>query len=120
MKFQKVPNEFRMISNEGNYELSLLSTGAGANRHFRLLSPLNQLDFDATLVFEPVPKWQVYRIFLHARTNSTETESKFPELSNPTSFRIIEQALLDFGYFYGNEASKFGVSFVTDQVHRSY
>jgi hypothetical protein len=120
MKFQKVPNEFRMISNEGNYELFLLSTGAGADRHFRLLSPLNQLDFDATLVIEPVPEWQVYRIFLCTRTNSTETARKSSELTNPSMFKIIEQALLDFGYFYGNEASKFGVSFVTDQVHRSH
>ena len=109
-----------MISNEGNYELFLLSTGAGADRHFRLQSPLNQLDFDATLLFEPVPEWQVYRIFLRTRINSTETARKSSELTNPTMFRIIEQALLDFGYFYGNEASKFGVSFVTDQVHRSH
>ncbi len=109
-----------MISDEGNYDLFLLSTGPEANRHFRLISPLNQLDFDAILVLEPVPEWQVHRIILHARANSTVAANELLGLTNPAIYRIIEQALFDFGYFYGKEAAQIGVCFATDQVHRSH
>jgi hypothetical protein len=120
MKFLKVPSEYRMISDEGNYELFLLSTGRDADSHFRLISPLQKLDFDAISILEPVPEWQVYRIICYARESTADLSNELAGFTDQVVYGIIEQALSDFGYFFGNKAGHFGVRFVTAQIYRSY
>jgi hypothetical protein len=118
MEFSRIPGEYRMVSDDGRYELVLLSTGPEGVREFRLDGAGRRLDVDAVFVLDPVFGWQVIRIIEARGDGMTELADPPSRRSDREIFELVTIALTNFGYFYGDHAGRVAVSFITDRIFR--
>jgi hypothetical protein len=118
VEFKRIPGEYRMVSDDGLYQLVLLSTGPEGGRKFRLDGAGRRLDVDAIFVLDPVYVWEVDRIIETAGNDITAPADHPSRRSDHALFDLVTRALTDFGYFYGHNAGQVAVSFKTDRIFR--
>jgi hypothetical protein len=118
MEFRRIPGEYRMVSDDGRYQVVLLSTGPEGVRKFRLDGAGRHLDVDAVFVLDPVFEWQVIRIIEARGDDITELAGPPSRRSDREIFDLVTRALTNFGYFYGDDAGRVAVSFVAHRIFR--
>ena len=116
--FKRIPGEYRMVSDDGLYQLVCLSTGPEGVRKFRLDGAGRRLDVDAIFVLDPVFVWEVIRIIETAGNDITAPADHPSRGSDHATFDLVTRALTDFGSFFGHDAGRIAVSFMTDRIFR--
>ena len=123
MTFRRIAGELRMVSDEDKKELFLLFTGPEGVSHFRIVNPDCQFEFEAVLVLNSVPEWQVERIFEITTPNIgsiAKNSNESVRAVNSTDLSLIVQALIDFGHFFGEKAGEVKVSLKTNTIYRKF
>lgn len=107
-----------MCSDNDDSNLTLLGTDKDGVWHFRLASPTSQVDFDALQNTDAILEWVVVRIIETSVITGGEKLLQAQESQNSEVLSSIQQALNDFGHFFGDNAGRVRVTIQGTIVHK--
>ena len=107
-----------MCSDIDNSNLSLIGTDKDGVWHFRLVSPTGQVDFDAIQNTDAILEWVVIRIIYRSVITGGKKTLPAQESRNSEVLSSIQQALNDFGHFFGDNAGRVRVTIQGTVVYK--